>query len=120
MKGDGEHPPQCSILVVAKDVEADNHTFMSSGGLILISFEHPVPPGRVETEIAVHLHGISRAVNAVQVRRDHEQPERSVDATWDADVGMVEHGHAVQRDLEEQDSQRRRAEQKDHGELVGR
>jgi len=58
MKGDGEHPPQRAVLLVAKDVEADNHFFMPQIGLVFIGPEHPVPPRRVEAEVSIHLQAV--------------------------------------------------------------
>ena len=56
-------------------------------------------------------------MNPVHVRRHHNQPQHTVDAFGNSNVGMVEHRRGVQDHLEDQHRDGRRPQCGDHGEL---
>ena len=79
--------------------------------------EEPVPPGEVEAEVGVGLVGLHRVVDPVHVRGDEDPAQPPVQPIGQADVAVVEHGHAVQDDLEEDHRHHRRPQDQDGGEL---
>ena len=72
---------------------------MAGIGLLLIGTKNSIPPGEIETEIAVVLGGIGRMMDPMHVRRYHYQSQPSVDVLGDADITVVEHRGNVKQHL---------------------
>jgi hypothetical protein len=63
----------------------------------------PVPPGEVKTKIVVRLLPVNGVVNEVHVGGGHDLTKAIVHPCRDLEVPVVEHGHAVEKDLEDED-----------------
>ena len=97
--------------------DADGHPQLPGAGGLAIGPEQPVPPGEVEAEVGIGLVLLHRVVDPVHVRGDEDPAQPPVQPVGQADVAVVEHGHAVQDDLEEDHRHHRRPQDQDDGEL---
>src|SRR3990172_1950125 len=88
---------------IANAAEADGHAFVARGGLGAIGSEKAVPPGEVKAEVAVVFLNHDRVVHAVHLRRNHEQPQHTINAVRQADVAVVEHAGRIEQNLKEDD-----------------
>src|SRR5215813_1079788 len=89
----------------------DDHRLMPHFGLRAIGPEEAVPPGQGEPEVAVCLHSVDRVVHAVHVRRDDHHPQETIRHPRYPQVGVAPERPGIQHDLENDDSEHRRAEE---------
>lgn len=114
-KGQQQHMEQVVLPRVAELGEADGHFFMTEDRLGAVGAEDAVPPGEVESEIAVCFADGDRVMHPVHIRGDHQQPEIPVEFYRQFQVAVVEHGSAVQDNLKDDHGQHRGAEGGDDG-----
>ena len=112
-----QHAIETQFGRIAETLDADGHAVVTCSGLRAVSAEQPVPPGKVETEVAVGFCADDRMMHAVHVRRHHQQAHDAVDWRRHAHVAVVEHRRGIQQRLEYQHRQRRCTEQGDDREL---
>ena len=98
-------------------IEPDRHALVPERRLRPVGAEQPVPPGQVETEVAVGFGRDVGVVDPVHVRRHDEPAQRPVEPRGQAQIAVIEHRGAVQQHLENQHGHGRRAEDDDGGQL---
>lgn len=86
---------------------------MPVSGLRAVRAAQAVPPGEAKPEVAVRLKGKHRVVHPVHVRGHQQEPHDPVHAQGDVEVPVIEHGRAVEEDLEQDHRQGRRAQDHD-------
>ena len=96
-KGLNEHSVEPQIAVRTELFEADCHVLVSDEWLSSVGSEQPVPPRKVEAEIAVGFIRTHRVVHAVHVRRYDDSAHEAIDSACDAHVAVVEHCGGVQQ-----------------------
>ncbi len=90
---------------------------MASSGLITVSAEEPIPPGKIKAKVAVGfivLHGV---VNTVHVWCDYQPAEYPVYCERQFHVCMVEHGGGIQQHFKDYHGYERWSQQQDGGKL---
>jgi len=101
---ESQHPRESEAPGVPKLGKSDSHTFMPRSRLITISTEQTVPPGQIETKIAVgfaYHHGM---MYPMHVRGHHEETELPIDPRWEMNIAMVKHGRGIEENLESKHS----------------
>ena len=93
--------------------KADLHAGLPQGRLGAIGAERAIPPGPVESVVAVGFLHIRRMVNPMHVRRDDDPPEHPIKGGRYPNIAVVEEGRTVEDDLEDHDRQRSHAQHKD-------
>ena len=112
-----QHPVQMQLSGLAEGIETDRHAVVPERGLRPVSAEQPVPPGQVETEIAVGFGRDVGMVDPVHVRRHDDPAQRPVEPQGQAHIAVIEHGGAVQQYLENQHGHGRRPDDDNGGQL---
>src|SRR4030042_6478764 len=100
----GEQSDKGQPFGISERVEPDDHPLMPCRRLITIGAEDPVPPWKIETEIAIVLFDHHRVVNTMHFRCDNEETKSPVKGERKADVAVVEHAGCVEKDFENNDS----------------
>ena len=79
------------VFALPEPVEADCHPFMAQTRLRPVGAEQAVPPGQVETEIAVRLGGNVGMMHPVHVRRDDNPSQHAVQPCRHPQIAVIEH-----------------------------
>jgi hypothetical protein len=93
--------------------QADGHPFVTCLGLCPVGAEKSIPPGKVESKVAVIFFDQNGVVDTVHLGRDHEKPENAVDRNGKPHISMIEHARGIEKDLEENNREDRRTNEDD-------
>jgi hypothetical protein len=74
-----DKPIEAQFRRVAEDRQTDGHAIMSGFRLRPVGPERAIPPGKIETKIAIGLVAPDRMVHAVHVRRHHDEAHGPVE-----------------------------------------
>src|SRR5262252_190107 len=88
---------------------------MSESGLRPVGSEQTVPPGHIETEIAVGLAPINGVVYTMHVGCHDKKPEHAIELRRQTDIAVIEHRGGVQHYLKAQHRDWRSAEHEHRG-----
>src|ERR1051325_914047 len=94
-EGHQEDPVECQALRITELIEAEGHGGLAVLRLGSVRAKDPVPPRKVESEVAVRFVGTNRVVNEMHVRSHEDQPEKAIQSGRHAEIAMVEHGGRV-------------------------
>src|SRR5438093_5424240 len=75
---------------------------MPSRGLGPVRPTEMVPPGERETKVAVRLGAPVRVMNTVHVRGDDEEPQDTIEAERETEIGVIEQRPCIQKRLEQE------------------
>jgi len=95
------------VFRITKLGKPDGHPFMTCRGLGPVSPEEPIPPGHIETEIAVCLPDCDGMMDTMHIGRHHKETKDTVDLFRYMDVSMVEGCSGVEQYLKEDNRQNR-------------
>ena len=84
-----------------------------------VTAEQAVPQGEVEAVVAVVLGAADGVVDAVHVGGYEDEAQPTLGARGEAEIGVVEHGEAVEEDFKGDDGEEGRAEKDDYRGFYG-
>jgi hypothetical protein len=92
--------PESGVTHILITLQADDHSLAARRRFCLIGSEDPVPPGDIEPEVVVRLQSENGMVNEVHVGSHDNASEKIVHPVGNLEVAVIEHGHAVEKDIE--------------------
>jgi hypothetical protein len=101
MEGLDEHAVEAKFTWVTELFDADRHRLLSGGWLRPIRSEQPIPPGQVETKVAVRFRWLNGMVHPVHVR-GNDDPTQDEIVVRDAHVVVIEHRGSVEQHSEDE------------------
>jgi hypothetical protein len=86
------------VAILAKP---NRHAFVALHRLGLIGTHEAVPPGEIKTKIAIMFLDHDGMVDAVHLRRDHEESQNLIESLRQLDIAMVEHAGRIEEHFKE-------------------
>ena len=103
---------QTQFALVTELLDPESDSVVPRGRFSAIGAEEAVPNREIETEIAVRFLTQNGVVNAVHIGRDHDRAQQRFEEVGNVKVTMVEHRGDIQKDFEEERTQRRNAQER--------